>query len=112
MNNDIKKLEERVKTLEDIISNGSFNFNQKVFDYVVSKLELGNALGIGLKLGNDSSTLFEVSSNTKGVKFPSLTTTERNAIVNPITGLLVFDSTIGEYYFYNGSVWGAIKGAM
>jgi hypothetical protein len=34
-----------------------------------------------------------------------MTTTQRNAIVSPLKGLLVFDNTTSSFWFYNGSAW-------
>lgn len=52
-----------------------------------------------------SSAMLDVKSTTKGLLVPRLTTAQRTAIVTPATGLLVFDSSIGSYYFYNGTTW-------
>ena len=61
--------------------------------------------GIGTTSPNASS-LLEVKSTTKGVLFPRMTLSQRNAIVSPATGLLIYqtDNTPG-YYYYNGSGW-------
>ena len=63
------------------------------------------AAGIGTTLPNGSS-LLEVNSTTKGVLFPRMTLSQRNAIVSPATGLLIYqtDNTPGYYYYY-GSGW-------
>jgi hypothetical protein len=41
----------------------------------------------------------------KGLKVPVKTTTEKNAIVSPETGAILFDSTLGMLCQYNGSSW-------
>jgi hypothetical protein len=51
----------------------------------------------------DASALLDVKSSTKGMLVPRMTTTQRNLISNPATGLLVFDTTTGSFWFYNGS---------
>ncbi|MEQ9301446.1 MAG: hypothetical protein RIF33_22905 [Cyclobacteriaceae bacterium] len=53
----------------------------------------------------DSSAVFDVSSNTKGVVFPRLTTLERDAIPNPVAGLLIFNQDLLVYQYWNGSSW-------
>jgi len=53
----------------------------------------------------DTSAALEVQSTSKGVLVPRVTTTQMNAISSPATGLLVFNSTLGSFYFYNGSGW-------
>lgn len=53
----------------------------------------------------NSSAMLDVYSLTKGMLVPRLTTTQRSAIVSPATGLLVFDTTINGFYYYNGTSW-------
>ncbi len=55
--------------------------------------------------GPDASAILDVSSTTKGVLFPRMTTSQRLAISSPATGLLVFDETENHYYYYDGSAW-------
>ncbi|MBI4649045.1 MAG: hypothetical protein HY738_21265, partial [Bacteroidia bacterium] len=52
-----------------------------------------------------TSAMLDVKSSTKGMLVPRLTTEQRNAIASPATGLLVFDVSLGSFYFYNDSVW-------
>ncbi|MGM0409066.1 MAG: hypothetical protein ACQERU_13880, partial [Bacteroidota bacterium] len=51
----------------------------------------------------DSSAMLDVKSLTKGLLVPRLTSTQRNAIISPATGLLVFDTTLERFYFYDGT---------
>ena len=53
----------------------------------------------------DASSILEIQSTTKGVLIPRLTTTQRNAISTPATGLMIFNSTLNTFDFYNGSSW-------
>ncbi len=53
----------------------------------------------------DTSALLDVKSTNKGMLIPRMTTTQRDAISLPATGLLVFDETTGGFWFYNGSIW-------
>ncbi|MBU0763886.1 MAG: hypothetical protein KJ607_03520, partial [Bacteroidetes bacterium] len=53
----------------------------------------------------DPSAMLDVKSVNKGVLLPRLTTAQRNAVINPATGLLVFDTDENIFYFYNGSSW-------
>jgi hypothetical protein len=66
------------------------------------------AAGIGTTTPNASS-LLDVTSTTKGVLVPRMTQTQRNAIVSPATGLLIFqtDKTPG-FYYYSGTAWVAV----
>ena len=52
------------------------------------------------------------TSTTTGFLPPRLTTTQRDAIVSPATGLQIFNTTTVQDEFYNGSVWGAIGGSI
>lgn len=63
-------------------------------------------LGVGLVSGIHPSAKLEVSGTTKGVLFPRMTESQKNAITTPATSLLVYqtDGTAG-YYYYNGSSW-------
>jgi hypothetical protein len=47
-----------------------------------------------------------ITFNTqKGITLPTFTTTEKNAIVSPATGAIIFDTTLGKICVYNGSAW-------
>jgi hypothetical protein len=53
----------------------------------------------------DASAMLDIKSTDKGILIPRLTTTQRTAISNPATGLLVFDQTTAGFWFYDGSNW-------
>ena len=61
-------------------------------------------LGIGTTAPNASS-LLDVSSTTKGVLLPRMTTTQVNAISSPAEGLTVYNTTLNTLCFYNGTSW-------
>jgi hypothetical protein len=52
-----------------------------------------------------ASAALEVRSTTKGILFPRMTTTERNAIATPATGLQIYNSTTNTNDTYNGTAW-------
>lgn len=52
----------------------------------------------------DTSAIFEINSVTKGVLFPGLTTTQKNAIGAPGDGLTVYDLTLDKLSSYNGTI--------
>jgi hypothetical protein len=52
-----------------------------------------------------SSAIIQFKSTTKGVLLPGMTTSQKNAIVNPTTGLTVYDSTIEDISVYTSSGW-------
>lgn len=53
---------------------------------------------------NSDSSILEVNSSTLGsMPLPRMTTTQKNAIVSPATGLFVFDTTTNRPEYFNGS---------
>lgn len=62
-------------------------------------LALVAQVGIGTTSPN-ASAILDVSSTTKGVLLPRLTTTQRNAITTPEFGLLLYNTTLGEVQVY------------
>jgi hypothetical protein len=53
----------------------------------------------------DASAILELKSTTKGVIFPRMTTTQRNAIASPATGLTVDDITLNGLFRFDGVNW-------
>ena len=58
----------------------------------------------------DASAMLDVKSTTKGMLIPRMTTTQRDAITSPATGLMVYNTTTTAFNYYNGTVWVAIGG--
>ena len=52
-----------------------------------------------------ASSILTINSTTKGVLFPRMTTTQKNAISSPATGLQVYDTTLNQMSYYNGTTW-------
>jgi hypothetical protein len=69
------------------------------------------ALSVGDRTAADAKSLLDIRSTTKGVLLPRMTTTQRNAIASPTTGLMVWDSTLTSLAQYTGSAWSVIAGA-
>lgn len=53
----------------------------------------------------EASAVFEAASTTKGALIPRMTTTQRDAISSPATGLYIYNTTTGRFEFYNGTYW-------
>lgn len=51
-----------------------------------------------------ASSLLDISSTTKGVLMPRMTTAQRNAITG-VAGLILFDTDSSSYFQYTGSAW-------
>lgn len=56
-----------------------------------------------------SSAMLEIESSSKGLLLPRMSTSARNAIMDPAQGLLVYDSTLNDFFFYNGGSWIRIR---
>lgn len=52
-----------------------------------------------------ASAMLEVKTTNRGFLLPRLTSTQRNAIASPATGLLVYETTSNAIWVYNGSAW-------
>ena len=59
----------------------------------------------------DASSALEIESTTGGILIPRMTETQRDAIVSPASGLMIYqtDQDFG-FYFYNGTGWTKIDG--
>ena len=66
---------------------------------------LQSQVGIGTETPEASSVL-DINSTSKGLLVPRMTQIQKNAIPNPATGLLLYqtDGTVG-FYSYDGSNW-------
>lgn len=65
--------------------------------------------GLGASIGTSTTqitcAILDVNSTTKGFLQPRMTTTQRNAIASPATGLQLYDTTINCWQGRNNSVW-------
>jgi len=80
--------------------------------YWIASSELfndGNNVGVGTS-SPASSAILDIQSSAKGMAIPRMSLAERNAIVNPIIGLEIFNTTTGCFNFYTGSSWKQICG--
>ncbi len=70
-------------------------------------LDLYNAIIIGDVCPIDPSIIFAVNSTEGGVVFSRMTGAQMNAIVDPATGLIVYNLDQESYYYFNGTIWTA-----
>jgi len=66
------------------------------------------SVGIGTNAPNASAQL-DITSTTKGMLIPRMTTAQRTAITAPANGLMVYDTNLTSFYFYNGNEWAAVN---
>ena len=93
-----------------VINRSGTRTNHMQFDWASStgaKFSLINntTLNIGTTT-SDASAAFQVSSTTKGILPPKMTTTQRTAIT-ATEGLMVYDKDLHKLYVYDGTTWQA-----
>jgi hypothetical protein len=91
-----------------LLSSGSAAGNTPYWngtDWVINSSNIhnnGESVGIGTSTPNAASKL-EVSSNTQGFLPPRMTNQQRDAIANPVDGLIIFNISSGcPNYYFNG----------
>ncbi|MCI4668143.1 MAG: tail fiber domain-containing protein [Bacteroidia bacterium] len=57
----------------------------------------------------DPSAMLDVSSTSKGMLIPRMTSAARNAIASPARGLLVFDTNTDDFWYFDGITWKQIS---
>ena len=70
---------------------------------LISKIAIAQ-VGIGTT-NPDASSILDITSTNKGLLAPRMTTAQKNAIVSPATSLMVFDTDLGKFSYYNGITW-------
>jgi len=111
-------------------TNGFFRvFNNAVVSTptgLFARIQPNSTSGSGLTVINNGSVgigttapvataQLQIDSTTKGVLIPRMTLVQRNAIVTPVTSLLIFctDSVAGgEFEYYNGTTWSSLAGSF
>ena len=81
----------------------------------ISIFQISNAqIGIGTSSPNESAML-DLSSTNKGFLIPRMLTAQRNLLVNPIRGLIVYNTTNNILEVYSGPIeapsWVGVTGA-
>lgn len=72
--------------------------------FLISNTEV-NAQALGINQSTpDASSILDAVSTTKGFLIPRMTTAQRTAIGAPVEGLLVFDTDLDEFYYYDATV--------
>jgi hypothetical protein len=75
-----------------------------------NNLEVKNAddtFGAGFSVGAtlNASAILQADSTTRGFLPPRMTTTQKNAISSPASGLMVYDTDTNKLCCYNGTSW-------
>jgi hypothetical protein len=69
---------------------------------------LSTTAQVGISATNtppNASAMLDVSSTSKGLLPPRMSTAQRNAIASPADGLLVFDTNTQSYWYRRVSIW-------
>ncbi|HLP56684.1 MAG TPA: hypothetical protein VK151_16725 [Fluviicola sp.] len=67
-----------------------------------------NAQNVGINATGAApaaSAMLDISSTNSGLLIPRMTTAQRTAIAAPATGLLVYDTNLSSFYYYDGTQW-------
>jgi hypothetical protein len=59
----------------------------------------------------NASARVQIDSTTQGFLPPRMTTTQKNNISTPATGLTIFDTTLAKLCVYTGSAWETVTSA-
>ena len=69
--------------------------------FLLIQCQISNAqVGIGT-LAPNSSSILELLSNDKGMLIPRMTTEQRNLILNPAVGLLIYNTSTSSFDFFD-----------
>ncbi len=83
------------------------------FAFLFFALSSQAQVGIG-NTNPDASSMLDITSTSKGLLLPRMTSAQRLAITTPANSLLVYDTTIKAYYYYDtvSSTWVKINSAL
>lgn len=82
--------------------------NFAIWTNSLRRMQVTSAGSVAIGSGAPSaSSILDVQSTTLGVRFPNMTTAEKNAIAN-VAGNVVFDTTLGKLCVNSGSGWQTI----
>ncbi len=75
------------------------------------KMVIQNTGSVGIGTSSpDASSILDISSTNRGFLPPRMSSVQRTAIVSPVEGLMVYDSTLAEPYVYGDSGWKKLGG--
>ena len=84
-------------------------FNNSLLTFYTGNNPVGRFFSTGnFAIGTTTdvaSSKLTIQSTTQGFLPPRMTTTQKNAIATPATGLQVYDTTLNRPCFYDGTTW-------
>ena len=72
--------------------------------FLIATVNARSQVAIGTPTAAASAQL-DVTSTSKGLLIPRMTTLNRTGIASPATGLMVYDTDLNQFYYYNGTAW-------
>lgn len=88
-------------------ANGSRRITISIGNNVKGAID-SSGWAMGAVTSGDASALLDMVSTSQGLLPPRMTTTQRDAISSPATGLLIWNTTTGQLEDYNGTAWAAV----
>lgn len=85
-------------------STGNISFSSNIG---TNGADIGIFIG-GVSGNRNASALLQVDTTSKGFLPPRMTTTQKNAIATPASGLVVYDTTLGKLCVRGASAWETI----
>lgn len=67
-----------------------------------------NGFWMPVVIGDDtakSSAILDLESDSLGILIPRMSSSKMAAIVSPETGLLIYNTSVNAFHWYNGSAW-------
>lgn len=84
-------------TVKGILSGNRYS-SQAEISWFSEGMQMG-----GTRNAANASALLDLISTTQGLGLPNMTTAQKTAIATPRNGLLVYDTTLGQISYYNGT---------
>ncbi|QQX77848.1 MULTISPECIES: hypothetical protein [Aequorivita] len=80
---------------------------------LITSVSLRAQVGIG-NTNPATSSMLDITSTDKGILLPRMTTVQRNAITTPANSLMVYDTTVKAYYYYDSvtATWLKINSSL
>ena len=89
--------------VNQLAGNNEFRVDGDTKDYLIFTNADVDNIGIGTN-NPHSSSIMDLSSNTKAFSLPRLTTTQRDNLT-PQTGFLIYNSTVSKFQGWSGAAW-------
>lgn len=81
------------------------------YSFLIGAISLNAQTAIG-GLTPDPTAMLDLKGNTKGFLMPRMSGTDRDAIVNPAKGLMIFNTDTDQINFFDGTAWQELVGTL